>query len=302
MAGLGDRSAPAWQDPFCDLPASTGLQASTGVTRTPRKITRHGYDVRVADIDAQLTDPMPLSGRHFEADVMLRLRRGEHLVLYGLRGSGKSTLLARMHARLTHAGIPCALSTATAHLEDITRAFAQAYPHVDTTSLPRRKARARLRMAADRNEGVLLLDHVTAINTAMIGFLRRLRGGIAGVLLAVDVERKRDGQHLRHRHLGTFTLPMPAAPPRRLRKLFRDCCGKHRMTPIQPREERAIIRAARGRPGWIVQCIRLIRQERYWHHKTLLVSVLCLDTEIVLRQGLRTFAPEENAAITVRRP
>lgn len=286
MAGLDARSTSVPQNPFCDLPAAIGLQVSTGATRAPRQITRRGYDARVGDIDARLIDPVPLSGRHFEADVMSRLRRGEHLVLYGLRGSGKSTLLARVHTRLMHAGIPCALSTATAHLEDITRAFAQAYPHVETTSLSRRKARARLRLAAESNEGVLLLDQVTAISTSMIGYLRRLRGGIAGVLLAVDIDRERDGQRLRHRHLGTLTLAMPAASPRRLRKLFRDCCAKQRITPIPPGDERAVIRAARGRPGWIVQCAHLIRQERYWYHKKLLVSVLCLDTEIVLRQGL----------------
>ena len=236
--------------------------------------------------DAGLNEPMPLSRRSFEADVMARLQRGEHIVLYGPRGSGKSALLAGLHARFARTGIPCGLSTATAHLDDITRAFALAYPNVVTASLPRRKARARLRMTADANEGVLLLDHVTEVSTAMIGFLRRLRGGIAGVLLTVDVEKKRDEQRLRHRHLGTSTLPMPAASPRQLRKLFRACCTEHRIMPVHPGEERAIIRAARGRPGWIVQCARLLRQKRYWRHTTLLVSVLCLDTEIVLRQGL----------------
>ena len=224
--------------------------------------------------------------------MMAHLQHGEHIILYGPRGSGKSALLAKLHTRFTRAGIPCALSVATSKLDDITCTFAQAYPHVDTTSLSRRKARARLRMAADSNEGVLLLDHVTGVSTAMIGFLRRLRGGIVGVLLAVDVERKRDGQRLRHRHLGTFTLPMPVASPRRLRKLFQDCCAEHRITLIQPSDKRAIIHAARGRPGWIVQCAHLIRQERYWRHKTLLVSVLCLDTEIILRQGLLEPLPQ----------
>jgi len=41
----------------------------------------------------------------------------------------------------------------------------------------------RLHMTADRIFGVLLLDHTREITTAMIGFLRRLRGGIIGALL-----------------------------------------------------------------------------------------------------------------------
>lgn len=228
---------------------------------------------------------MPLSGRHFETDVMTRLQRGEHLVLYGPRGSGKSTLLASLHARIVQTGIPCALSTVTAHLDDITRAFAWAYPDIDTTTLPRRKARARLRMAADRNEGVLLLDHVTNVSTAMIGFLRRLRGGIAGVLLAVDVEKERDGQRLRHRHLGTLSLPMPPAPTKRLRVLFRHFFAKHPLPRIPPNQERQIIRSAHGRPGWIVQCARMIPEGRYWCGEKLRASLLCVDTEIALRQA-----------------
>ncbi len=236
---------------------------------------------------------MPLSGKHFETEMMTRLQRGEHLVLYGPRGSGKSTLLGKLHTRFARAGIPCALSTATAHLDDITRVFARAYPYVDTANMPRRKARARLRMAADANEGVLLLDHVTDVSTAMIGFLRRLRGGIAGVLLAVDVDKEIDGQRLRHRNLGTFSLPMPSASTRRLQELFRDYCADYRIPPIPPNQERQIIRAARGRLGWIVECTRLMSQRRYWRDLILQASLLCVDTEITLRQGHLNLLPPD---------
>lgn len=239
---------------------------------------------------------MPSSSRHLEADMTARLRRGEHLVLYGPHGSGKSTLLARLHARFARSGIPCGLSTATAHLDDITRAFAHAYPHVDTADLSRRKARARLRTVADADEGILLLDHVTDVSTAMIGFLRRLRGGIAGVLLAVDVEKESDGQRLRHRHLGTLSLPMPSMPTGSLHRLFRNCCVEYRLPRIPRHLERRIIRSARGRPGWIVQCARLIAEERYWRDEILQASLLCVDTEIVLRQGHLKLLPQPQRA------
>jgi predicted ATPase len=239
---------------------------------------------------------MPWSNRHFEADMMARLRRGEHLVLYGPRGSGKSALIARLHARFARAGIPCGLSSATAHLDDITRALARAYPRVDTDDIPRRKARAHLRTAADANEGILLLDHVTDVSTAMIGFLRRLRGGITGVLLAVDVEKEQDGQRLRHRHLGTLALPMPPVPTGSLRKLFRQCTADRRLPRISATLERQIMRSARGRPGWIVQCARLIAEERYWRDEILQASLLCVDTEILLRQGQLKLLPQPQRA------
>jgi len=224
---------------------------------------------------------MPLSGRHFEASMMARLQRGEHLVLCGPCGSGKSTLLARLYAHFMKTGIPCALSPTTSHLDDIARA----YPEVDTAAIARRKARARLRMAADLHEGVLLLDHVTDVSSAMIGFIRRLRGGIAGVVLAIDVEKESDWQRIRHRHLGTSTLPMPPFPTPRLRQLFRTCCAENLVSNISRNQEHQILRAARGRPGWIVQCAQLIVEERYWQEETLRASLLCVDTEIALRQG-----------------
>jgi hypothetical protein len=113
------------------------------------------------------------------------------------------------------------------------------------------------------------------------------------VLLAIDVEKEGERQRLRHRHLGTSTLPMPLASTRRLRRLFRDCCTEYRIPCIPPHQERQIIRTAHGRLGWIVQCAHLISQRRYWRDNTLHVSVLCVDTEITLRQGHLKLLPIE---------
>jgi len=117
-----------------------------------------------------------------------RLGRGEHLALYGPRGSGKSAVLADLHTRLSRARVPCALSASTSSLDDITRALEQAYPWVQTLEVTRRAARSRLWWAADQRFGVLLLDHLSEVSNAMVGFLRRLHGRVVGVLSAVDVD------------------------------------------------------------------------------------------------------------------
>jgi energy-coupling factor transporter ATP-binding protein EcfA2 len=232
--------------------------------------------------------------RQFQAALFARLQRGERVVLYGPCGSGKSTLLGKLHACIAQCGIPCALSSMTTSLGDITRTLERAYPYVDTIGTTRREARARLVLAADRDEGVLLLDHVTNVTTAMLGLLRRLRGGIAGVLLAIDVDEERERRRLPGRHLGMSWLPMPLASTRTLRRLFRRCTADGKMLHITAHQERQVVRAARGRPGWIVQCARLLPQKRYWHGETVRASVLCIDTEIALRQGnLRLLLYEE---------
>jgi len=46
---------------------------------------------------------------------------------------------------------------------------------------------------------------------------------------------------------------------------------------------RSLVRAARGRPGWIVLCAALAAEPRYWHQQQLRAHVLALDTEMRLR-------------------
>src|SRR5579872_5371166 len=135
---------------------------------------------------------MQLHPPELAVELQERLWRGEHLTLLGPRGSGKSTLLARLHSQFVVAGIPCAYSSVTTSLDDITRALERAYPHVDAAEVTRRAARARLWVAADQRRGVLLLDHFSAVSNAMVFLLKRLHGGVAGVLTAADIEDQRD--------------------------------------------------------------------------------------------------------------
>src|SRR5713226_439344 len=121
---------------------------------------------------------MHSSVREFCSDLLERVGHGEHLILYGPQGSGKSTLVAQLYARFAQANTPCGVAQYTSCLDDITRTMEAAYPEVNTQAVARRTARARLWNAADRRRCVLLLDHLTKVSTAMVGFCRRLRGGI----------------------------------------------------------------------------------------------------------------------------
>lgn len=230
----------------------------------------------------------------FQSTLIARLQRGEHLVLFGPRGSGKSTLLDQLYMRLAHHGARCALLATTSSLNDITCALVHAYPDVDTIGVTRRRVRARLMLAADRQIGVLLLDHVTHISTAMLGFVRRLRGGVVGILMAVEVDVERERQALRQWHLGVSSLSMPPLSTRQLHTLFRAHCADLKIPDITPAQERQIIHATRGRPGWVMQCSRLIAHNRYWRDQMLYASVLCTDTEIALRQGPLRLLPYGN--------
>ena len=226
---------------------------------------------------------MHSSVRELRADLLTRLGHGEHLILYGPRGSGKSTLVSELRARFAKASTPCGVAHHTSCLDDITRTMESAYPEVNTEEVGRRTARARLRNAADRRGCVLLLDHLTKVSTAMVGACRRLRGGVAGILFVVDIDTERERQRMRAKRLA-LSVRMPPVSSRQLRTLFRSRCAEHGLS-VGRDMERHILRAARGRPGWIVHCTRLMPHNRYWHEGQLYPTVLCTDTEITLRQA-----------------
>jgi hypothetical protein len=227
---------------------------------------------------------MQLHPPEFAAELEARLLRGEHLTLVGPRGSGKSTLLTRLHSRFITAGIPCAYSAVTTSLDDITRALERAYPGVLTAEVSRRSARSRLWMAADRRSGVLLLDHFSSVSNAMVFFLKRLHGKIAGVLTSVDIDDPRERSRIRRpARYGAMFVRMPTTPTRQMRRLLYTLTGGLGLPPLASGVEQKLLEAARGRPGWIVKCTELACEPRYWCEHGLLVSTLCIDTEAAVR-------------------
>jgi energy-coupling factor transporter ATP-binding protein EcfA2 len=232
-----------------------------------------------------VTEPLALTRtlglRRIAQDLADRLTRGEHLVLWGPIGSGKTTLLDALRRRI--ADRACAIAPVTQSLDDITRALERAFPGVTTQGIPRRVARARLWRAADRAPAVLLLDHVSKVNTAMKWFLRRLRGGIAGVLLVFDIDSPRERARLRAQHLGCLSVRIPALPSRVQRGLLVAHWPKDEHPHPGPAVVRLLIRAARGRPGWIVVCAEQASKPRYWGADGLKARVLALDAELRVR-------------------
>jgi hypothetical protein len=221
--------------------------------------------------------------RTFAEDLGLRLRSGSHLILYGPRGAGKSTFLTLLREENRAIGAPCGLAAATSGLGDVVAALAQAYPNTDIDGLGKRAARARLRSAADRVSGVLLLDHATTVTTAMLGYLRRLRGGIAGALLVVDVDTEHERDRLRAWRIGALSVRMPPTSDRQLHQMLTASIRRAALPDIEPKLTQQIAHAARGRVGWLAACIERMETQDYWGEGRLHLAALCTDTEIALR-------------------
>lgn len=235
----------------------------------------------------------PLGLRRIAQHLADRLMRGEHLVLWGPIGSGKTTLLAVIRRRLVDRA--CASESATQSLGDITRALERAFPGVPTQGIARRVARARLWRAADQASAVLLLDHVCTVSTAMKGFLRRLRGGVAGVLLVFDIDSPRERARLRAQHLGCLSVRIPALPSRVQRGLLAAHWPRDERPHPGPAVVRLLIRAARGRPGWIIVCAQQASKPKYWGANGLKARVLALDAELHVRALKRQLSDSERS-------
>jgi hypothetical protein len=223
--------------------------------------------------------------RVFTEELGVRLRAGSHLILFGPRGVGKSTLLTVLQEQNRALGAPCGLSHTTSGLADVVGALSLAYPTIDIEGLGRRAAKARLRSAADRMSGVLLLDHATTVTTAMLGYLRRLRGGIAGALLVADVDTEHERERLRAWHIGALSVRMPLSSNRQLHQKLTSALQRGGLPEIEPKLAQQITHAARGRVGWLEECLKRMRAEEYWRDGRLHLAALCTDTEIALRQS-----------------
>lgn len=217
-------------------------------------------------------------------DVSRRVRRGEHVVLYGPWGSGKTTLLQRLEDRLKEAGIPCGRSEFTHCVDDIRGALEAIHPTVRTAAGDEQGAPVAPSTvpSSPTTKGVLLLDHLTDVSNAMAKFLKRLRGGPFGVLIVVDQELEDARRRLRPWRLGSLAVRMPPESADRLSELLEAGRLENGLPSLKGDFESQLIRAAQGRPGWIVRCIELARNKRYWQGDQLFVSMLCEDTDVAL--------------------
>ena len=244
-----------------------------------------GQNLATSELTVRGGQPKYLAA--FRTELTSRLRSGSHLILHGPRGSGKSTLLASMPDYYHLHSIPCAIAPQTLGLPDVVTALSQAYPKTDLGSLGRRAIGVRLRIIADRVPGVLLLDHTRELTTAMIGFLRRLRRGIVGVLLVVDIDSDFERERLRAWRRHALCARMPLMPNSRLRRLLQSSCSVRALPAMDAALTRQIVQAARGRVGWLRECVHHLEIPEYWRGGRLHVGALCADSEIAIREGRR---------------
>jgi hypothetical protein len=188
--------------------------------------------------------------RVFRVELEARLRAGSHLILYGPRGAGKSTLIGALDVQYRMSDTPCGLALHTSGLTDIVAALADAYPDTAVEELGKREARVRLRLVA-------------------------------------DVDSPRERERMRAWHAGALSIRMPLMPSQMLHRWLSAAIQTSDLPPIEPRMMRQITRNARGRIGWVQECIRRLQAGEYWQDDRLHLAALCTDTELSVRESRR---------------
>jgi hypothetical protein len=76
---------------------------------------------------------------------------------------------------------------------------------------------------------------------------------------------------------------MPLMPNRRLSRLLQYGWAARDLPEIDGKMVQQIVRAARGRVGWLRECVRRLEMTEYWRDGHLRVSALCIDSEVAVR-------------------
>jgi len=167
--------------------------------------------------------------------------------------------------RLRGRGVPFGLAPDAGRLRDVTEALSKVYPAARPPASTQRGLRSRLRAAAGRLPGALLLDHVRGAGSAMKGFLRSLRGTRLGVAFAADAENRTDHESVRRLRLTHRELVVPPLAGRWMTQILRDLLA--RKAPrhgLLEDDRRSLIRLARGRPGRLAAFVVLLSEARFW--------------------------------------
>jgi hypothetical protein len=208
--------------------------------------------------------------------VQTALASGRALV-HGPWGIGKSTLLIEVARGARSAGLRVGYVRGTARLEDVVAALERAYGRADA-DVPARRRRSSLRRASELHAGVILLDSFTARGTALVAFLRSLRGKRLAVIAAADVEHPRDLAAVRAVDLAYREVAMPVLGTPALAR-YLDRLIERAQPPFQLGDEsrRDLTRLAAGCPGVLQRAWARLLDARYWRARRPLIEAIRAD-------------------------
>jgi DNA polymerase III delta prime subunit len=203
------------------------------------------------------------------------------VLVHGPWGVGKTTILLEVARNAREAGIRVGYCPKTRSLGNVVDTLERAYATLSAGALPARQRRSAVRLATEDQSGLLILDGLNARGTALIGFLRSLRGKRLAVIAAADVEHPRDLVPARASGIAYRELPIPQLPARELGKLMARLAQRYPLPFDLPSADRAVLlNIAAGRPGVLERAWARLREARYWRGALPLVETVRADVRL----------------------
>ena len=212
--------------------------------------------------------------------VAVAVQAGRMLV-HGPWGIGKTTLLTEAARAVREAGFRVGYSARTESLADVVRALASAYPAAAGGSVPARQRRSALRLAVEQDPGLLVLDGLDASGTALIGFLRSLRGKKLAVVAAAEVEDSEDLAIARSSGLAYRELAVPRLGGHELGRWL-ELLNRRFPLPfdLNVTARGVLLDLADGRPGILERAWARLRAGRYWRGPVPLLETVAADVRL----------------------
>jgi len=205
--------------------------------------------------------------------------------LYGPMGIGKTSILETVRRAVENKNRPCGYSAQTRSLSDLTAALLRVYPNINGEGCTPRQLRNALRFAVERNPGALLLDHLHSAGTQFKKYLGSLRRSGLGVLFAADAEDPRDHMRFRSMHLAWREMEVAPLPARTLRRILAESLADKSLPhPLSEANLSALLKAAHGRPGWILMMADLLQNPCYWSGGSVHVESLRASVMIMMKK------------------
>lgn len=210
-------------------------------------------------------NPPTLYGREQPLTMLCALLdAGEVVLVYGPIGVGKSALLRAVERSMRQRGRACGFATCTRSLADFTATLGRAYPAVSRGSTMR-AWRGRLRLAAERVPGVLLLDDLGDTGAAFKGAIKSVRGIGVGIALAADVDQPRERERVRALGLTHRELELAPLHGSSMRAVLQSLLQTRALPfTLGPDEFRALVAATDGLPGRAVDFANALVDPNSW--------------------------------------